>query len=56
MERTFKKDYGLACEDRVNLKWESESVEKVYETLLEKLKRRICADFFMNKENYQLEE
>ena len=28
----FRKGYELSCNDYVNLKWESERVEKVYET------------------------
>ena len=31
-------------------------VEKGHEILVEKLKRKTCADIFMNEENEQLEE
>ena len=56
MESTFRKYYEHASEYVVNLKWESESVEKGYEILVEKLKRKFCADVLMNKENDNLEE
>ena len=55
IKRKFRKDCKLAYEDHVNLKWESECTEKCYKTLVEKLKRKICADLLVNKENEQLE-
>ena len=56
MENNFRKFYEHASEDFASLKWESESVGKGYEKLVEKLKRKICADILMNKENDRLEE
>ena len=49
MERKFRKDHKLACEDYANLKWDGECVGKVQQILVEKLKRKICADILMNK-------
>ena len=51
----FRKGYELACDDYVNLKWESERVEKVYETLVEELKEKLCKEIYMNEEDKHAE-